>query len=106
MNGISNTDFAKSVYKFMQEVPKGRVVTYGMVAVLCGRPGAARQVGRIAHFGPPNLPWHRLVYASGAMASGFVPGGSDFQKKLLVKEGIGFKNDKVIMNEYIWKLSI
>ena len=86
----------------MAQVPYGRVVSYGQVAVCCGHPGAARTVGQVAHFGPPHLPWHRLVHANGGLASGYVPGGFIRQKELLLEEGVAFNGDLVIMKEFQW----
>lgn len=78
----------------------GRVVSYSQVAVMCGHPGAARVVGQIAHFGPSNLPWHRLVHANGVLANGYVPGGPAYQLQLLQIEGVKCNNGKVIMKDY------
>ena len=83
-------------------VPEGKVVTYSHVAALCGHPGAARVVGQIAHFGPPDLPWHRLVHADGKLANGYVPGGPAQQMKRLTEEMVAFTNQKVNMKEALW----
>ena len=98
----SDTSFASEVYKVIAMVPKGRVVSYSQVAVMCGHPGAARVVGQIAHFGPPDLPWHRLVNADGKMANGYVPGGPARQMKRLIEENVVFHNEKVNMKESMW----
>lgn len=65
------------------------------MALVCGKPSASRQVGKIAHFGPPGLPWHRLVMKNGSLARGFVPGGPSEQERLLKKEGVIFIDDRV-----------
>lgn len=97
---ISGIGFSESVFEVMQTTPEGRVVSYSQVAVMCGKPGAARRVGQVAHFGPSRLPWHRLVKADGSMASGYVPGGPVNQKKQLLEEGVKFNKDKVIMKDF------
>jgi methylated-DNA-protein-cysteine methyltransferase related protein len=94
--------FANAVYSLIAQVPAGNVVSYSQVAVLCGHPGAARVVGQIAHFGPPDLPWHRLVYADGKMANGYVPGGPAQQMRRLTEEGVDFMNQKVNMKVASW----
>lgn len=71
----------------MAQVPVGRVTTYGDLAALAGHPYAARIVGGIAHYGAPELPWHRLVNRFGGLASAF-PGGREAQRQLLEAEGI------------------
>jgi methylated-DNA-protein-cysteine methyltransferase-like protein len=95
--------FAKEVYQVIASVPSGNVVSYSQVAVLCGHPGAARVVGQIAHFGPPDLPWHRLVHADGKMANGYVPGGPTMQMSRLTEEGVVFHNEKVQMKDFLWQ---
>lgn len=70
----------------MARVPPGRVTTYGDVARLAGRPGAARAVGNImAGSSVPGLPYHRVVAAGGALG-----GYSDLALKraLLAAEGL------------------
>jgi len=71
----------------MARVPEGRVTTYGDVAGLAGHANASRIVGGIAHYGPPELPWHRLVNRFGGLAAGF-HGGREVQQQLLEAEGI------------------
>ena len=70
----------------MSRVPPGRVTTYGDVARMAGRPGAARAVGTImARASRPGLPYHRVIAAGGALG-----GYSDLGTKraLLAAEGI------------------
>jgi methylated-DNA-protein-cysteine methyltransferase-like protein len=76
-----------TVYRLMAELPTDKVTTYGDLAAMAGHPNAARIVGGIAHGGPDNLPWHRLVNATGGLAVGF-PGGQDVQRQLLAQDGI------------------
>ena len=75
------------VYVLMAQLPTDKVTTYGDLAALSGSPRAARVVGGIAHTGPVDLPWHRLVNAQGGLAVGF-PGGKSVQKDLLSQDGI------------------
>lgn len=79
--------FRKRVYELMAQVPYGQVTTYGDIAGLAGHANASRIVGGIAHYGPTELPWHRLVNRFGGLASAF-PGGPEVQQQLLEAEGI------------------
>ncbi len=98
-----NSDFKQKIYELVGVIPHGRVMTYGQIAALCGHPGAARVVGQIAHFGHENLPWHRVVNAKGGMASGFWPGGRDYQAKLLQEEGIRMVDLHIRkLENYLW----
>ena len=81
----------------MAQLPTDKVTTYGDLAALAGHPYAARVVGGIAHGGPDNLPWHRLVNAQGGLAVGF-PGGQDVQRQLLMHDGIEVDDEWRIKN--------
>lgn len=70
----------------VSRIPPGRVTTYGDVARLAGRPGAARAVGNImARATRPGLPYHRVLAAGGALG-----GYSELaiKRALLAAEGI------------------
>lgn len=70
----------------VSRIPPGRVATYGDVASLAGKPGAARAVGNVmARANRPGLPYHRVI-AAGGMLGGY----SDLSVKraLLAAEGL------------------
>lgn len=89
MPGPSETPFTREVKNVLRAVPRGRVVTYGQVAALAGREGAARGVAWILHSSAEaaGLPWHRVIGAGGAIS---LPRGKGFeaQKKRLLDEGV------------------
>lgn len=76
-------------------------MTYGQLAALCGKPRSAWEVGQIAHFGPTDLPWHRVVNKRGGLARGW-PGGIDIQKQVLEAEGILVKDYSVDIKNLLW----
>lgn len=82
-----NDSFRQRVEGLMARVPYGRVTTYGDLAALAGHANASRIVGGVAHYGNPDLPWHRLVNRFGGLASGYY-GGREVQEQQLLKEGI------------------
>ena len=79
--------FRQVIYGLMARVPTGQVTTYGDLAALAGHAHAARIVGGMAHYGPSELPWHRLVNRFGGLAAGF-PGGREVQRQLLEQDGV------------------
>jgi methylated-DNA-protein-cysteine methyltransferase-like protein len=87
--------FSEKVYQLVSEIPEGKVMTYGQIAALCGSPTSARIVGQTAHFGPQDLPWHRVVKKSGGLASGY-PGGMQAQKAELENEHVTFTSEFVV----------
>ncbi|MFO0881857.1 MAG: MGMT family protein [Candidatus Saccharimonadales bacterium] len=99
---MTDSRFKNDVYRLVALIPTGKVMTYGQIAALCGHPGAARVVGQIAHFGPTDLPWQRVVNARGGLAAGFVPDGRHGQARMLEAEGVEVVNDNVLVTEYLW----
>jgi methylated-DNA-protein-cysteine methyltransferase related protein len=87
--------FKESVYELVAQIPAGKVMSYGDVALQCGRPLASRVVGTIAHYGPEDLPWHRVVNRFGGLASGYW-GGREVHKVMLESEGIPVSDTFVI----------
>ena len=94
------------VYSVVRRIPRGRVATYGQVAVLAGLGGQARQVGYALHALPWDgiAPWHRVVNARGAIS---LPpgGGSDVTQRLrLEREGVRFDaRSRIDLERYRWR---
>lgn len=88
--------FSERVYWIVSQIPYGRVMTYGQIAAIAGNARAARIVGGIAHYGPEELPWHRVVNKKGGLAAGY-PGGREIHKQLLEEEGIVVNGDAYIV---------
>lgn len=94
-------DFRKRVEALVAQIPRGRVMTYGQLAALCGNARAARIVGGIAHFGNPALPWQRVVNRQGGLASGY-PGGRSGHQQVLEAEGVAVSDYRVAVEKLIW----
>ena len=96
------TDFSMDVYDALRALPEGCVVSYGQLARLAGRPGAARAVGNILHTNPwpDDVPCFRVVHSDGRLAPAFAFGGIYRQKELLEDYGIEVVNFRVDMEKY------
>lgn len=88
--------FKERVYVLVSQIPRGRLMTYGQIATLCGNPRGAWQVGQVAHFGPEGLPWQRVVNKQGGLASGWPNGGREGQAALLESEGVKVSPEFVV----------
>jgi methylated-DNA-protein-cysteine methyltransferase-like protein len=98
--GILMAAFFEKVYDILNHVPYGRVVSYGQIAKMLGRPRAAREVGWALRACPDHLPWQRVVRADGSVAGG---AHSDLRKALLESEGVKFlKDGRVDMEKCQW----
>lgn len=97
-----DAEFKNRVYQIVGEIPKGKVMTYGQIAALAGAAWAGWEVGQIAHTGPSELPWQRVVNKSGGLASGY-PGGKEGHKQALEAEGTVVNEDyQINIEELIW----
>lgn len=102
-------DFYKRMEIVCQNISKGRVVTYGQIALLCGKPRNARQVGYGLRHGlvGQNVPAHRFANSKGILSGAGYFETWDLQKLLLMDEGVKvvYTKDgwKVDLREYGWK---
>jgi methylated-DNA-protein-cysteine methyltransferase-like protein len=87
--------FREDVFQLVATIPAGKVMTYGDIAGLCGHAYAARIVGGLAHFGPPELPWQRVVNRFGGLAAGY-PGGREAHKRDLEAEGVPVSDEFIV----------
>ena len=62
-------DYTEAVLEVVAGIPAGRVMTYGDVAWMFGRPGA-RAVGMVMRYHGSGVPWWRVVRAGGHPPSG------------------------------------
>lgn len=96
-------EFTQKVYEIVAQIPQGRVMTYGQIAAVCGAAWAAWEVGQIAHTGPTDLPWHRVVNKQGGLAAGWPGGGRAAHADRLLAEGIEVSDDyKVDVGRLLW----
>jgi methylated-DNA-protein-cysteine methyltransferase-like protein len=95
--------FRDKVYEIVEQIPKGRVMSYSQIAALAGASWAAWEVGQIAHSGPSNLPWQRVVNKNGGLARGY-PGGMNGHKADLEAEGVAVEDDyRVDIERLLWR---
>lgn len=85
----------EKVYAFLKTIPRGKVATYGQIALYLGNKDLARAVGNILHSNPDpsRFPCHRVVNSRGQVAAHFAFGGGAAQRRLLEQEGIVFEGD-------------
>lgn len=99
------SDFNARVHDAVRSVPSGRVASYGAIAALAGRPGAARAVGAVLRSLPDgtDVPWWRVINARGVLTIPRVHHGRRLQRTLLEDEGVRVDDDgRVDMARYGW----
>ena len=101
MKKVLNTDLIYEILSVVDEIPEGRVATYGQIARLTGRDRNARLVGRILSMAEfyGKYPCHRVVNHAGRTAPGFRD-----QRRLLEAEGVAFRaNGCVDLENFRWE---
>jgi methylated-DNA-protein-cysteine methyltransferase-like protein len=104
---MTRPPFQRLVYGLVRRVPRGRVVTYGQVAALLGRPRAARAVGRAlgALRGPllALVPWQRVVNAAGRCSRRQDGPWAETQRERLEIEGVRFdRHGRIDLTRFRW----
>lgn len=96
------TESHQRVFAAIASIPLGRVASYGAIAARAGLPGRARLVGRLLGEVPEGmqLPWFRVLRASGQIA--FPAGSAGFreQSRRLRAEGVEVKNGRVPLSRF------
>ena len=90
----SSTVFDK-IYEVVRRIPKGRVATYGQIALAAGNPRWARVVGYALHVNPDpeSIPCYRVVNREGRVSPAFVFGGQNVQIEMLKSDGVRFLDE-------------
>ena len=87
---LQGTEFQKSVWRELQKIPRGTVITYAELARRVGRPKAVRAVANAVGKNPcaPEIPCHRVIRTGGGLGGYSGKGGIITKIKLLKSEGI------------------
>ena len=99
-------DFYRRVELVCKGIPEGTVATYGQIALLCGMPNHARQVGYGLGHGRcgGQIPAHRVVNAKGLLSGAASFETPDTQRFLLEKEGVSVDREQgVDLKQFGWK---
>ena len=100
MKRVMDDRLVYEILSVVEEIPMGKVASYGQIAKLVGRDKNARLVGKILReselYG--DFPCHRVVNHSGRLAPGWPE-----QRALLEDEAVEFKADgHVDMKRFQW----
>lgn len=102
MPKILDEELIYEILSLVEEIPEGRVASYGQIARLIGRPKNARLVGKVLSMAEfyGRYPCHRVVNSAGRTAPGFYE-----QRERILAEGVEFKrNGCVDMKRFQWEI--
>jgi methylated-DNA-protein-cysteine methyltransferase-like protein len=101
--------FNERVWQLVRQVPRGKVATYGQIALMIPPPmgvdfdayraQAPRWVGAAMASCPDDVPWQRVINSQGKISE---RPGAQKQRELLEGEGVIFVKDKVELKKYGW----
>jgi len=102
------TNFFQAVYQLTNQIPRGKVSTYGQIAGLITTPRAARVVGWALHqLDDQPIPWHRVINSRGEISTSCETHSQLTQKRMLEQEGITVRviNGvyKIDLKKYLWQ---
>jgi methylated-DNA-protein-cysteine methyltransferase-like protein len=92
------------VFALVRAIPRGRVMTYGQISQLMGSRISPVAVGWMLHRCPDEVPWQRVVNASGGCSTDRLPDmPQGLQRAMLEGEGVGFRLDGTLdLDHYRW----
>lgn len=99
--------FFERVYRVVQQIPRGKVASYGQIAALLGHPQAARTVGwalnALTSARAAEVPWQRVINSAGRISISRADLSADIQRALLAEEGVVFdEREHVDLRRFGW----
>ena len=104
-------EFRDRVYEWIRRIPRGKVATYGQIAMLAGYPRQARRVGQALgrEYAPSDLPWQRVINSQGRVSARAprpdraIGAREAEQERLLKLEGVKFVRGKTDLERFQWQ---
>lgn len=120
MGKTKSSSVFSEVYKIVQQIPKGKVLTYGAISNKLNRRLSAQAVGwalnalperptkssdsSASQYHSGNVPWHRVINSKGGVSTSKRPDmPEDQQQNMLEAEGVRFVDCCVPLEKYYWK---
>lgn len=103
---MSDKTVFERIYEQVKRIPRGRVATYGQIALYAGNPRWARVVGYALHSNtdPDSIPCYRVVNREGRVSRAFAFGGENMQIIMLRGDGIEVSDDGIVnLDKYLWR---
>jgi methylated-DNA-protein-cysteine methyltransferase-like protein len=100
---VNDTAYRERVYEIVRSIPKGKVMTYGQIAIILGEGYTARTVGYVMHGAGEDVPWQRVINSQGKCSTGRLTIPLNLQQELLEAEGVEFSSSgKCDLGKYQW----
>lgn len=88
---VNDKTYRERVYEIVRQIPAGKVMTYGQLAIILGEGYTARTVGYVMHGADSEcIPWQRVINSQGKCSTGRLTIPLNLQQELLEAEGVEF----------------
>ncbi len=103
-NQVNEQKYRQRVYEIVNQIPVGRVMTYGQIAEMLSTGYTPRTVGFVMHAADTeNVPWQRVINSQGSCSTGKMMMPVNLQQKMLEDEGVVFdERGRCDLNTYRW----
>lgn len=100
---VNDKIYRERVYEIVRQIPVGKVMTYGQLAIILGEGYTARTVGYVMHGADEGVPWQRVINSQGKCSTGRLTIPLNLQQELLEAEGVTFNaSGKCDLTKYRW----
>ena len=104
MSIVDDKTYRERLYELVRSIPKGRVMTYGQIALILGEGYTPRTVGYVMHGADSEkVPWQRVINSQGKCSTGRLTIPLNLQQELLEAEGVEFNAaGKCDLAKFLW----
>ncbi len=100
---VNDKTYRERVYEIVRQIPVGKVMTYGQLAIVLAEGYTARTVGFVMHGAGDDVPWQRVINSQGKCSTGRLTIPINLQQELLEAEGVTFNyRGKCDLREFQW----
>lgn len=100
---VNDKTYRECVYEIVRQIPVGKVMTYGQLAIILGEGYTARTVGYVMHGSDESVPWQRVINSQGKCSTGKLTIPVNLQQELLEAESVVFSASGTCdLSEYQW----
>lgn len=100
---VNNKAYRTKVYDLVRQIPVGKVMTYGQIAIVLGEGYTARTVGYVMHGSDDGVPWQRVMNSQGKCSTSKLSIPMNLQQTMLEQEGVVFSDKgKCDLKKFQW----
>jgi len=103
VNQVNDKIYRQRVYAIVSQIPPGKVMTYGQIALILGEGYTARTIGYCMHSADEGVPWQRVINSQGKISTDRLTLPHSLQQSILESEGVTFnERGKCDLGMYQW----